>query len=218
MTTDVIILHGAWHQPAHYADLATRLRERNLDVHVPDLYRLSLAESVAKVQAIADQAEQPPVIVGHSFGGVTAGLVKGAAAYLFLAAWVLEAGETPGGLIATVTEPAQLATTLDAEGLLHLDPEDARSKLYMGASSEDADRAVKLLRPEPPSIFAATPEDDPWRNGRSLYIAGRVEQTIPLELVELFASRCSESQTWETGHSPYLSHPAELTDLIAELA
>jgi pimeloyl-ACP methyl ester carboxylesterase len=219
MTTDVIILHGAWHRPAHYEDVAARLRALGLAVELPDLHRLTLDESTARVQAVVEAAGRAPVVVGHSFGGVTAGTIKGASAYVFLAAWVLDAGESPGALLAKAQAGAgSLATTMDAEGLLHLDPADARVQLYDGVPGDAADRAVGLLRPEPPAIFGATPAAAPWHDAESVYIAARDETTIAPSLVGLFAGRCTTSQTWPTGHSPYLTHPAEVAGLIANLA
>ncbi|GLY20080.1 hypothetical protein Kisp01_70940 [Kineosporia sp. NBRC 101677] len=221
--TDVIFLHGAWHQPAHYAYVAECLRAQGLTVELPDLHMLSLAESVAKVQAVVDDSPRPPVVVGHSFGGLTAGSVTGAAVYVFLTAWVLLANESPGELLAKVRadtgeEPELLATHLDDAGLLHLDPTDARRKLYIGVSDRDAATATALLRPEPPSIFGAAPEAAPWQHGTSVYVAGIQERTIAPSLVDLFASRCSTSLTWPTGHAPHLTHPDDLVQVIIEAA
>ncbi|MFF3640899.1 hypothetical protein [Streptomyces sp. NPDC002564] len=44
----MIVLHGAWHRPAHYAELAALLRARDLSVEVPDLYDPSLAQMLCR--------------------------------------------------------------------------------------------------------------------------------------------------------------------------
>ncbi|MFF2555134.1 alpha/beta hydrolase [Nocardia sp. NPDC058058] len=214
--TDVIILHGAWHQPAHYAALADLLRSRNLSVQVPDLYELSLAESTEKVEAIVAEASKPPVVVGHSFGGVTAGTVRGASALVFLNSWILDVGESPAELLAQAPgEPGEgLLAAPDAEGRLRLDPADARAKLYGDLDDSTATRALDLLRPEPPSIFAATPTHVSWHDTPSIYLRGQQDRTIATPLPDRFATRCSRTETWDTSHSPYLSHPVAVADLI----
>ncbi|WP_433203025.1 alpha/beta fold hydrolase [Nocardia sp. CA-107356] len=214
--TDVIILHGAWHQPAHYTELADLLRTRDLSVEMPDLYELSLAESTAKVEAIVTESPKPPVVVGHSFGGVTAGTVRGAAGLIFLNSWILDVGESPAALLEqTPGEPGEgLLAFPDADGRLRLDPDDARAKLYGDVEESVATRAVELLRPEPPSIFAATPTRVSWRDTPSIYLRGQQDRTIAMPLPDRFAARCSRTETWDTSHSPYLSRPAAVGDLI----
>ncbi|MFJ7209374.1 alpha/beta fold hydrolase [Streptomyces sp. NPDC098789] len=214
--TDVIILHGAWHQPAHYAELADLLRARDLSVEVPDLYGLSLADSTAKVEAIASVSPEPPVVVGHSFGGVTAGTVRGAGALVFLAGWILDVGESPADVLAAAPgEPGEgLLALPDADGRLRLDPDDARAKLYGDVDEPAALRAVELLRPEHPSIFDATPTRVSWRDTPSLYLRGQRDRTMATPLPARFAERCSRTEVWDTSHSPYLSHPTAVADLI----
>lgn len=217
--TDVIILHGAWHQPAHFDGLAGLLRSRDLSVEVPDLYELSLDESTALVEDIVGASERAPLVVGHSFGGVTAGTIRGADAMIFLAGWILDVGESPGQLIAEVAAetgapPEGLAMAPDSNGRLRLDPADARKNLYGDVDEPVAVRAIELLRPEPPSIFGAAPSRVSWHDTRSIYVAGRDDHALPAPLSSRFASRCTTAQVWETSHSPYLSHPAEVADLV----
>lgn len=217
--TDVIILHGAWHQPAHYDDLVGLLRSRDLSVEVPDLYELSLADSTALVEDIVTASEQPPLVLGHSFGGVTAGTVRGAAGLIFLAGWLLDVGESPAQLLEEVAKetgaPAEgLLAALDDNGRLRLDPADARKNLYGDVDEPAATRAIELLRPEPPSIFGAIPSHVSWRDTPSVYVAARDDRAIAAPLISRFAARCSASETWETSHSPYLSRPTAVADLI----
>ncbi|ONI83176.1 hypothetical protein ALI144C_16895 [Actinosynnema sp. ALI-1.44] len=217
--TDVIILHGAWHQPAHYEDLAWLLRSQGLSVEVPDLYQLSLHESTTLVEDIVAASGQPPLVLGHSFGGVTAGTVRGAAGLVFLTSWILDVGESPAQLLDEVERatgaPAEgLLGVPDSNGWLRLDPDDARKKLYGDVDERLAARAVQLLRPEPLSIFRATPTRVSWHDTPSVYIAGREDRTIAAPLVERFAARCTTTETWETMHSPFLSQTAAVADLV----
>lgn len=215
----MIILHGAWHQPAHYDELVGQLRAQDLSVEVPDLYQLSLEHSAALVEDIVATSERPPLVVGHSFGGATAGMVRGAEALIFLAGWVLDAGESPAQLLAEVERETGVPATgpiaaPDSTGRLRLDTADARQSLYGDVTEPTVTRALELLRPEPPSLFGATPSRASWRDTPSIYIAGRDDRALPAPLVSRFAARCSTSETWKASHSPYLSDPVAVADLV----
>lgn len=213
--TDVVLLHGAWHQPTHYSALVDRLEAAGLDVVVPDLTGVSLAEGRAMVSDVV--GSDRPVIVGHSSGGITAATISGARAYVFLHAWILEPHESPQQLLGQVPDDEQrgLAVTSTEAGLA-LDPEDAAQRLFPDVSEADTRKALGLLRPEPPSIFDRDPEEVHWREAPSIYIAGRMELTMPQSLVDAFAARCDTSRVWPTGHSSYLSHPDEVSRLIVQ--
>ncbi|MEV7729641.1 alpha/beta hydrolase [Streptomyces sp. NPDC087917] len=158
----------------------------------------------------------PSVVVGHSFGGVTAGTVRGAAALIFVAGWILDVGESPATVLAeTPGEPGEgLLALPDADGRLRLDPVDARAKLYGDVDEPAATRAVELLRPERPSIYDATPTRVSWRDTPSICLRGQRDRTMKTPLPDRFAGRCPRMEMWDTSHSPYLSRPAAVADLI----
>ena len=216
---DVVICHGAWHQPEHFRDLVDQLNGEGLSVEVPDLGGSAFRDSHKLVQEIVDGSAKPPLLVAHSNGGITAGTVRGAASLLFLAAWVLDVGESPQSLIEDVQSRtgnpgAPLAVTVNAEGLLSLDQDAARAGLYADCHDDIAARAMALLRPEPASIFAVTPDYAAWQHTPSFYLAGSMDRAIVPELVATFTSRCSESDTWPTSHSAYLSRTDDVAQLI----
>ncbi len=215
----LIILHGAWHQPAHYDDLAERMRAADVHVEVPDLSGLSLADATGRVQALVDAAGQPPVVLAHSFGGVTACGLTGASHLVFLTGFVLDVGETPQTWIERIGREtgrpgAPLAMAVDTDGRGVLEPEQATAGLYGDCSPEVAERAVALLRPEPLSIFGESPSRASWRDTPSTYVAGSQDRAVVPELVAAFSERCGSVVTLPTSHSPYLSRPDEVAGLV----
>ena len=217
----IVIAHGAWHQPAHFDDLAARLREQGAAVDVPDLAGLPPVEATAVLQRLVDAAAQPPVVLAHSAGGIAAGGVTGAASTVYLMAWVLDAGESPAALIeqavAETGVGGGLALVPEADGRLAVDPASAREALFDGCDDEVAERAVALLRPEPASIFTDAPTSAGWHEADSTYVSGDDDHTLPPALVPRFAARCTRSTAWPTSHSPYLSRPDIVVDLLARL-
>ncbi len=219
---DLVILHGAWHQPSHFDVVADSLRRRGVTVTVPDLGGYSLASGTEMVQGVVDAAVEPPVLLAHSFGGVTACGLERAAHLLFVTAFIFDAGESPQDWITRVGEEtgkaaAPLPMTMDEQGTTRLDPDGAREGLYADCLPEVADRAVGLLRTEPASIFTEAAPRASYREIPSTYLAASQDRAILPEMVGYFAQRCTERITWPTSHSPYLSRPDDMVELVASL-
>lgn len=66
---EVILVHGIWHQPAHFDRLTAALRSHGIGVHVPRLHRCSLTNDAAAVQSVVDALPVAPAALGHSYGG-----------------------------------------------------------------------------------------------------------------------------------------------------
>lgn len=63
---EMVLVHGLWHQPAHFDPLTSVLRRRGFTVHTPRLHRGSLRADTRAVQSIVDRCEAPPVVVGNT--------------------------------------------------------------------------------------------------------------------------------------------------------
>ncbi|MFI7004690.1 alpha/beta fold hydrolase [Nocardia sp. NPDC050175] len=217
----LIILHGAWLQPAHYDEVTQHLRHDGIDVTVPDLAGHSLAGSTRLVQDLIDQAAEAPVVLAHSFGGVTATGLKGISHLLYLSSFVFDIGENAQQWIARIEQEtgrqaAPLPLTVDDAGLTRLDPAGARDGLFADCTTEVADRAIDLLRPEPATIFTDTPAHAAWKDTPSTYIAATEDKAILPEMVAYFTQRCGTSVAWPSGHCPFLSRPADVVALVRD--
>lgn len=223
-STPIVLVHGSYHQPAHYDRLVDHLTDVAGSVTVPDIGMLPLADSIALVQDIVDHAVSAPVVVGHSFGGAVAGALHGVRHLVFLSGWVLDVDETASGLLAKLgaDDPAgssefARALRFSADGSsAWIDPASATSLFYADCPSEVSARAVKLLRPDTPLNFGLSPTAAAWKTTPSLYVATRHDRTWPPSLVTEFAQRCGKVVTIDTDHSPYLSAPDLTAGIIGE--
>jgi pimeloyl-ACP methyl ester carboxylesterase len=57
-----------------------------------------------------------------------------------------------------------------------------------------------------------------WRSKPSTYVVCTLDRAIPLEHQRRMAARASERVEWQTGHSPFLSRPDLVADLLIRLA
>jgi pimeloyl-ACP methyl ester carboxylesterase len=219
----VVIVHGAWHQPAHYRMLAEQLRERGAEVVIPDIGLRLLTDRTAIVQAAVDAQAEPPVVVAHSYGGASGGAVRGAAHIVFLAAWVLDVGETGGGWLeqfagARSSADVEAAMQVSGDGLTSsIDPDHAAELFYADCSPSVAAHAVTLLRPDLLANFAASPDHAAWHDTPTSYVVATGDRTWPTGLDRLFAARCSRQRFLPTSHSPFLSRPEEMAAQVQEL-
>jgi pimeloyl-ACP methyl ester carboxylesterase len=90
---DLLLIHGTWGNGDNWGDFKTELEDRGFRVHCPtqryhgnpkdvDIWsnaqriaKLSLLDYVADLCALVETMETPPIIVGHSVGGLLAQLV-----------------------------------------------------------------------------------------------------------------------------------------------
>lgn len=161
------------------------------------------------------------MVLAHSFGGLTASGLQGAAHLVYLAAIVSEPGETAQYWIERIKEetgrePGQVPLTIDDTGLTHLDLATVREAMYADCTDAIAERAMALLRPEPVTIFDESPEGSAWKDTPTTYITCTEDRALVPEMVVHFAARCDTTVTWRAGHSPYLSRPVELATLVLE--
>lgn len=110
--TAILLIHGAWHGPWCWHDFARRLTERGHEVRAVQLRGHDQAPGriwhrvrhyVDDVRRAAVELSTPPLLVGHSLGGLVA---QRYAERNPAAGLVLMASIPPGGTIATVARLA----------------------------------------------------------------------------------------------------------------
>ncbi|MBK5993617.1 alpha/beta hydrolase [Streptomyces sp. MBT58] len=214
-----VLVHGLYHRPEHFAPVADGLRAEGVEVVVPELHRGSLAADTAAVQAAADALEEPPLLLGHSYGGSVITGVRGARHLVYVAAFVPDVGEsaaTLGGAsprLRAAIEPA----TGGPEGTTLLHPGRAAEVLYGDCPEPLAARAVGLLRAQAPGCGRGVPEHHSWKRTPSTYVVCAGDRAIDPALQRTMAARCTGVREWRTGHSPFVSRPALVVELVREL-
>lgn len=212
----MVLVHGLWHDPRHFDEVARRLAGAGVGVAVPELHRGSLAEDTAAVQAVVDAAGRAPVVLGHSYGGAVITGLTGAGHLVYLAAYVPTDRESAASLGGS-GHFVDAVVRRRADGRTELDPAAALPALYADCSAVDASRAVSLLRPQAPGHSRGVPQRVAWRTVPSTYVVCERDQTVDPAVQRRLAARCGTVLTWPTGHSPFCSRPDLLVGLLAGL-
>lgn len=142
---------------------------------------------------------------------------------IHLASYVLDPGETATDVAVRAIDQTGTPDPLLAvmrpgpDGRTHVDPESATDAFYADCTPQDAKAAVQLLRPERDDIGRWTPT---WVNREvtpSTYVRCEQDRALRPEIQERFAARCHETLSWPTSHSPYISRPDLVLDLVRRI-
>jgi len=223
-----IFVHGAWHDSSQWdavrrelTDSPTSTVDLRSTGHDParlgDLYADADAVRIhVKRVREADPAAQITV-VAHSYAGipVAQGLCPDGSQVLadrlvFLGAFLLDVGESLWSAVGAVA-PDWWA--IEPERDL-VDPIDPVRHFYGDLPAEQAQPATARLRHQRLSSFTQELTRASWRDVPTDYIVLDQDCAIPPVAQQAMAARASLVHHLETSHSPFLSKPAELAELL----
>ncbi len=176
-----------------------------------------------------DATDSRAILVGHSSGGMVISEAarrrsERIASLVYLSAFLLPAGKTPREAMLMDSESILRACLLvDAEnGVATIKPECARSVFYEDCSDEDAASAIGQLQAEPlipPGPVAEEPLSAVPQSVRRFYIECRRDKALGPRTQRwmYMESPCEAVYSLDTGHSPFLSAPEALTEILVEI-
>ena len=236
-----ILVHGAFHGAWCFAKLVPALAARGHRAVAIDLPGqgddltppgdCTLDGNARRIVAALAAEPGPAVLVGHSLGGVSIAAAAEMAPervrrLVFLCAFLLPDGESA----VTVSRWPEAgrsdgppAFVRAADGLsVSVVPERAAGLFYSDCDPADIADALQRLRPQPRAIQTTAVRLTPERYGSvpRAYVECRADRTIPigLQCAMVAASPCDPVLSLPGGHSPFLSVPDALAEVLAGLA
>ena len=225
--SEVVLVHGAWHGAWCWEGVVAELRRLGVQATAVELPFGGLDADAAAARAAIEAAGPATVVVGHSYGGnviteAAAGL-PGLSRLVYLAAFLTEPGTDTSALIS-----AKLAESIvvDERGIT-VDPARAAEVFYGDADPVTAAAMVARLRPMP--LLATAPSksagsagsagptwtEPAWRSIPATYVACTNDQAIPVDAQRKMAAWAEEVVEWPADHSPFVTRPAAIAQLIA---
>jgi pimeloyl-ACP methyl ester carboxylesterase len=220
----VVLVHGAWHGAWCWDKVVALLSAAGVPASAVELPLTSLADDVDATRAAIDAVGGPVVLCGHSYGGVViteAGNHPAVVDLVYLCAFALEEGESAAATASDQHLPStDLADALriSEDGVASIDLDGARAGFYLDCAPGDADAAVARLRPMSFSCFTDAVTTAAWRDRPSTYVVCGDDRAVHPDMQRFLAKRCTTSVEWATGHSPFVSHPELVADLLTGLA
>ncbi|MFC9535054.1 alpha/beta hydrolase [Streptomyces sp. NPDC056975] len=214
--TSAVLVQGLYRQPEHFIRVAEGLRAAGVDLVAPELHRGSLTADTAAVQAAVDVLAEPPLVLGHSYGGSVITGLSGVGRLVYLAAFVSDTGESAAGLRGASAE-LKAAIEPQTDGSTRLDASRAVDALYADRPGRLAAWAAGLLRAQAAGCGRGVPECQSWKHAPSVYVVCTRGRAIAPSLQQVMAARCDSVRESETGHSPFVGQPELVIDLVLEL-
>jgi pimeloyl-ACP methyl ester carboxylesterase len=229
MTSPTIVLvHGAFADAASWAPVTRELLDRGHTVRVPPVPNRSLAGDAAYIRSVVEQIDGPVILAGHSYGGAVIG-VAGAAAnvvgLVYVAAYVLEEGESLGQLQGGFPDSDLAAnlvyTPFPIEGAE--DGTDVSVKIDAfpavfagGVDLATAEVLAVSQRPLAAFAFGEPASVAAWKTTPAWGIVSAADHTINPDVERFGYERAGLTQVVEldSPHLAMLTHPHEVADLI----
>lgn len=218
----VVLVHGAWHGAWAWDEVAGRLRADGTPVVALDLPSVAAGgdmydDARAVGEAIA-AADGETVVVAHSYGGVAvtdgAAGAQGVRHLLYLTAFMLDEGEA----LADVAGRTPPAWQIPDPGGETTSVEGPQGVFYNTCTPEIGDAAAARLRPHTIASFVEPVRSVGWRDVPSTYVICELDNAIPVPAQEAMAAHADTTHRLRSDHSPFLTDPDAVAELIRAVA
>jgi pimeloyl-ACP methyl ester carboxylesterase len=218
------LVHGGQHGSWCFDLLAAELARRGHITIAVDLPAEDVAAGAADyAKVVVDSlaaVDDDLVVVGHSLGGLTIPLValaRPVRRLVFLCCSYPEPGRSVADVMDEEGKPLHARP-----GQLYLSsPDVARAEFYNLCPRELQDWAISRLRPQARTPHLEVTPLERWPDVPRTVIFTTNDMTLPRDLALRLARRALPDVTpieFPGDHSPFLSRPAELAELLVRLA
>lgn len=227
----VILVHGGFHGAWCWQKVINHLTESGIQAIAMDLPGRGagphpeggLADCAASLRSCIGAGDKPVIVCGHSLGGavITEGVDRNSTVrhVVFLAALVPDIAENAidnaPELLAGEVGKASLRIE---DGTVIVDPAKAGDIFYHECDPETTEWAISQLCSQNPGVTMTPVTQAAWHYCESTYVICDNDHALPVIAQERLAARCGHVVRFPTGHSPMLSHPRLVGDLLYRLA
>jgi pimeloyl-ACP methyl ester carboxylesterase len=217
----IVLVHGAFHGPWCWDKVVAGLAARDdVEVATPDLYSGPFpADPGVVCDEVVRLGRSGPVIVcGHSFGGYAITQLDPAsvAHLVYLAAFLPDREEWFGDM---PVDPAffDMVTHHD-DGTMTVKLDRARELFYADCDDADAEWAIGHLRPHSMAGAQGVYDRPAWREVPTTYVCCDEDATLTQRYMRAAIERVGDGMHFPTSHSPMISQPASVTNLLLSIA
>jgi pimeloyl-ACP methyl ester carboxylesterase len=226
-TPTVVLIHGGFADASYWVPVIRELQGSKLPVLAPANPLRGLASDAEYIASVVNQIDGPVLLVGHSYGGavisVAGAATDNAVGLVYVAAWVLDEGESFGDIYARfgatplldAVRPSNYPLPEGGTAVeLSIAPEHYQSAFAADLPSDVTEVLAVSQRP-----FAAILDDRAqaaaWKTLPTWAVVATEDQAIPPDGERYMATRAgAQPIEVSASHSIALSQPKAVADLI----
>ena len=226
-TPTLLLVHGSWHGPWCWEKLTPELDRLGIawrTVALPcvgdEATKLgTVADDAAAIEGAAGAIDGDVVVVAHSYGGIPTTEARFGANVkhlVYLGAFMPDVGQS----LVSALPPGPLPPFVVAreDGATEVNLPLAAASFYNDCDAALAQWAIGHLKLHN-GICNVTPVTrTSWREIASTYIVLTDDHVSPTFMQRELAKQAANVREMATSHSPFLSRPAELAEMLAEIA
>jgi pimeloyl-ACP methyl ester carboxylesterase len=213
---EVVLVHGAWHGAWCWDGVVAELKDRGIASTAVELPLTGLVPDVAAARTAIEAAGPGSVVIGHSYGGsvvsMAAAGVPGIARLIYVAAFLTEAD---ADTLSMVTPQLGQAIRANESGEITIDPAGAAECFYGDADPATAAAMASRLRPLTLDLTLPPDVEVAWKSVPATYVVCSNDQAIRPDMQREMSARAETVLEWPTDHSPFLTRPAAVAELVA---
>ncbi|MFF7885515.1 alpha/beta fold hydrolase [Streptomyces sp. NPDC020794] len=229
-TPTALLVHGAFADAASWSGVIAELQNHGIPVVAPPNPLRSLASDAAYIASAAAQIDGPVVLVGHSYGGAVitvAGTAENVVGLVFVAAYVLEEGESLGELQGRFPDSplgsSLKQATYPVEGgdpavEVTIVPEAFPSVFAADVPADVTKVLAVAQRPLAAGAFTETATAAAWKTKPSWALVAAADQAINPEVERFGAKRAGATilEVEGASHAVAVSRPKLVAELIRD--
>ncbi len=223
--TTVVLVHGAFHGAWCWEPVRAALDARGVANLAPDLPLSGLDVDAKTVRAALDVIDDDVVLCGHSYGGMVISQAASGRDDVARLVYLCAVQVADDDEMSTVMRPTALMEHLqhDPDGGMSVDPAFAAECFYHDCDPAVAAASVAQLRPMALGIGPSSSTDaealpPAWVGIASTYVVCTDDRCVHPDAQRDMARHATDTVIWDTSHSPMLSRPELVADLLADLA
>jgi pimeloyl-ACP methyl ester carboxylesterase len=221
-----VFVHGGWHDGWSWHLVRERLDARGVPSVALDLPMTTLDRDAAVLNAALAEIEGDAIVVAHSWGGSVATLgaigAPNVRHLIYIAAVLTEAGHpTRSSVPVPGRETLRSKVVIETDTTTIIDREVSLAAFYHDVEPSLARQAASRLRPFQKTGYAVIDTDTvaAWRTIPTTYVVCTEDRMIhPDNQRDMAAAAGAEVLEWHSSHSPFLSYPGLVADLVARKA
>jgi pimeloyl-ACP methyl ester carboxylesterase len=222
-----VFVHGGWHDGWSWHLVRERLDARHVPSVALDLPMTTLDRDAAVLRAALAEIGGDAIVVAHSWGGNVATLGAAGAPNVRHLVYIAAVLTEPGHPTLAAPVPVKGRETLrsmvvvETETETVIDREVSLAAFYHDVEPALARQAAARLRPFQKTGYAVVETDAvaAWRTIPTTYVVCAEDRMIhPDTQRDMAAAAGAEVIEWSSSHSPFLSHPDLVADLVAQRA